>query len=469
MNNALRQRAALEQRQTLAPQMRQSLRLLAMDVGALREELYREVAENPLAEDVERTLDSHTTGEVERFSEQRERADESDWPEDGYGDDEGGAADAETLERRRRFFDSRTRPETLAEHLRAQLGLLDLDEDDRALAELLVGSLDDNGRFTGSFADFVMVTGASEARARALLKAISTLDPPGCGATSLEECLLAQLDKLDAGPWREDVREIVEHHLGDLARGDLDKVCEATGMSRERLDDVMAALRTLEPFPGRAFAPVTAQEAYIEPEVHAVRDAATGRWLARVDERDTNAIRFSKRYLALLRNPGTDAETRAYLLEKKARLDALREAIEHRSETIEKIAQAIFDAQEGFFTSGLKGLKPLTMAEIADRTQVHHTTVSRTVNGKFASTPFGVVELRAFFVAGLATAQGGEVAKDVVLERLAKLVADEDKSVPLSDEHLAARLKAEGFDIARRTVAKYRMRLGIPAAADRKV
>ena len=466
MDSALRQNQTTAQRQTLAPQMRQSLRLLQMDIGELREALYREMAENPVLDDVEQTLDSRTTGEMERASDARELADASDWPDDGgEGMDEYYAADADAVERRRRFFDSRTRAETLEEHLRAQVGMTDLDEDGQALALTLIGSLDADGRFSGSIPDLMMVTGASEAQIRATLAVIAGLDPPGCGTTSLEECLLAQIDARDDIPFRDDVRELVSNHLADLAARDFAKIREKTGMDEARLSAALALLRTLEPHPGRAFA--SSDEAIVvKPEVHAVFEQ--GRWTAVVDERDKPEIHVSSRYLAMLANPKTDVETRAYIRRKLETVNEIAQAIERRSETIQAVAQAIFDAQPGFFEKGLPGLVPLTMMDIAGKVGVHHTTVSRTVNGKYASTPFGTVELRRFFVAGVATEHGEAVAKSAVTGRLARLVEEEDKENPLSDERLAQLLKKEGFAVARRTVAKYRTQLGIPGAVERK-
>ena len=145
------------------------------------------------------------------------------------------------------------------------------------------------------------------------------------------------------------------------------------------------------------------------------------------------------------------------------------DAVEARQETIENIAQAIIDAQPGFFEKGLKGLKPLTMQEIAEKVGVHHTTVSRTVNDKFASTPKGTVELRKFFTQGFVTETGEQVAKDAVEERIKEIISGEDKKNPLSDDKISQLLKGDGLTVARRTVAKYRLRLDIPGATERRV
>lgn len=459
-------RQTQRQSQVLAPKMRLGLKLLEADIADLREELYRELSRNPVVDDVEQSVSQRTTTEVERAGEIAESSYDNGWPDDDFDSVQSYfSADSDALERREHFFASQTRPETLEEHLRSQLGLANLSEADRKIAEELIGYLDDDGRFVGSFADLVMVTGADEARLRRILKEISTLDPPGCGTTSLGDCLLAQLDKLGDSPYRDDVAELIRNHLPDIAKRDYPAIVAATGMSDERIDDCIALIRSLEPHPGRAYASALSSDAFVNPEIHAVRK--DGRWIAEVDERDLPEIHVSKRYLAMLENPQTPDDVRSYIRDKIAAIEALREAISHRYDTIRSIAQAIFDAQSDFFEKGIAALHPLTMNEIASKVGVHHSTVSRTVNGKYVSTPFGTVELRSFFIAGIAAGDGTEISASKVESRLRQLVDAEDKTNPLSDERLAQLLAADGFAIARRTVAKYRARLAIPPASQR--
>ena len=460
-----------ERKQTFAlvPQQRLGLHLLAMSLPDLRAELYREMEKNPCIEDIEQTLEKDTISQMERASEQEiSREDDGgyeDWeesPEAAY------TADADAIERREHFFDSQVREETLEEHLMKQLSTSNIPKADIPLAEILIGDLDGNGFFSGSIPDIMMVSGESEAKIREVLKKIGELDPPGCGATTAEECLLAQLDKLDGSPYRDEVREILEGGwLASLAKGDRQSVLDALMVPDDRLDDVLGALRTLEPRPGRAFAKHGKRIEYVKPEVHAVKSG--GRWLAKVDDRSLPEIRISKHYLKMLTDPKSDAATQDFIRAKIAAAKELSDAVERRQETVEKIAQAIFDAQPGFFENGLKGLRPLTMLEIAEKTGVHHTTVSRTVNGKYASTPKGTVELRRFFATAVATAEGESVARDEVLDRIKALVEAEDRHSPLSDDALSAMLVKEGYKIARRTVAKYRDKLKIPSCRTRAI
>ena len=456
------------QTQTMSLQMQRSLQMLAMSLPELRAQLYDEMAKNPCIDGIESTLEQATTTQKERETEQKEYEAEDHYDTDM--DDHAEAdytADADALERRQKFFDSQTAEETLEEHLINQLEMSDIAPEDIPLAEMLIGDLKDNGWFGGSIPDIMMVSGESESKIRAVLKQITELDPPGCGATTPEECFLAQLDKLDGSPYQQEVRELLErHHLVDVAERRFAVIEQDLGMSHERLADVLRALRTLEPRPGRAYRLAGKSVAFVNPEVHAVR--VNGRWEARVDDRSLPEIHISQRYQRMLADPKTDKETKDYIRRRIAAIAELEDAIERRQDTISNIAQAIFDAQPGFFEDGLKGLKPLTMQEIAAKVGVHHTTVSRTVNDKYVSTPKGTVELRKFFTQGFVSASGEQVAKDAVAEKIKALIAGEDKAKPLSDEKIATLLKADGLDIARRTVAKYRKNLDIPGTAERR-
>lgn len=454
------------QSMVLAPRMLRGLDMLAMSLPELRAELNRELETNPVIEDVERTLEKDTVSQKEREAADRERFQEDDYPEDDSAPDSFYEADAEAMDRRRSFLESRTTEETLEEHLLSQITTSEIDEAHFQLAEILIGELNDDGYFSGSIPDLVMVTGESEEKIREVLGVIMTFDPPGCGATTLEECLLAQIDKLDSSPYQDEVRELLENRLlKDVAEGRIANVEKALGISHERYADVLSALRTLDPRPARAYSRSGKGVNYVNPEVHAVK--TVNGWEARVDARSLPEIRISPRYLKMLEDPATDAETKEYIRAKIASVKELKDAIAKREETVTDIAQAIFDAQSGFFEHGLKGLRPLTMQEIADAVGVHAATVSRTVNDKYVSTPRGTVELRRFFVSGFATADGGVVSKDAVYDALKEIVGSEDRSKPFSDDKISELLKAKGYSVARRTVAKYRAALGIPGASER--
>ena len=478
----------LAQSQTLAPQMRQSLKMLQLTALDLAAELRQQMRENPVIEDVRDPRESQLSvaapeehagksaadGDMELdFTPDGAAAENILGAEDGHldyflGNMESASGDEEAASRRQRLFDSQCSAETLQEHLLAQVPFADLDEQGRMLAEILISNIADSGMFNGSYPDIQMATGVTEQRLDAVRRRILKFDPAGCGWRDPRECLLAQMDKLDDSPWEGEVRKLIAHHLPDVAAHREALLCEKLKLTPDELAQALAALRLLDPYPGhdKRFVPATDRPEYVHAEIHAVKK--DDRWTAMVETRDLPDIRISPRYLKMLDDPNTSEEARAYVRERVRAAEALIEAVERRQDTIRNIAQEIIDAQPDFFEKGFSALRPLTMQTVADKVGVHGTTVSRTVHDKYMTTPFGTVELRRFFTSGLATEAGGQMSNVAVQDRLKALVDAEDKAHPLSDDRLAALLKAEGIEIARRTVAKYRKALKIPGTSERK-
>ena len=390
---------------------------------------------------------------------------------------ESASGDEEAQSKRQHLFDSLTRTESLQEHLKAQVPLSDIPPADRELAVMLISHIDDDGYFRGSIPDIQMVTGKSEKHILGVLSAIHEFDPLGCGARDLRECQLAQMEKLDDSPWEDEVRALIDRHLPDVAARREGLICQELGLTPDEYKKVLAELRTLNPKPGFAIRPPNVAKAvdidrerdYVRPEVFAVPDG-NGGWRATVPARDLPEIHISKKYQEMLADPECSAETKAYIRERIRAAEALREAVANRQDTIRGIAQAIIDAQPDVFAQKtMNALKPLTMQQVADVVGVHGTTVSRTVRNKYMRTPFGTVELRKFFTGGLATESGEAVSNTSVQQQIRDLIASEDTTSPLSDDRIAAILKAKGITIARRTVAKYRIELGIPGAIERRL
>ena len=387
--------------QQLAPALRQSIRMLAMSLPELRQEIVREISLNPMIEDVEHTLEMPMEESVARQSE-REESYDAMMPEDEAAPSVNPGEDA--IERRQRFFDNQVAEETLQEHLEGQVAVSDIPKEDYALAEMLIGNINDDGYFAGSIPDVVMVSGEKEKRVLEVLAAIGRFDPLGCGARNLKECLLAQMEKLDDSPWEDEVRKLITNHLEDIAGGNEAKILKSLGVTHDEYLKALRELRTLDPKPGRAFRSSGDSNRIVKPEVHAVR--VKGRWIAEVDDRSLPDIRISKNYDKMIDSPSVSQEVKEYLKERKAAAELIIDAIDHRESTIRAIAQVIFDRQPGFFEHGLKGLQPLTMQEVAEKVGVHPATVSRTVNDKYVSTPKGTVELRRFFTQGMAKTDG---------------------------------------------------------------
>ena len=462
---------SLKQQQTLAPQMRQGLKMLQMTSLELRAELQHEMEVNPVIEDVtsriERQMSSelpeaHSYGEVTEkplefgTGENMASAMGTDTTDDGYrdyflGNMESASGDEEAQSRRDHLFDSMVKTETLQQHLMAQIGLSDIPQEDRDLAGILVENVDDDGYFRGSIPDIMMVTKADMPKIESVLAQIRAFDPLGCGARNLRECWLAQMEKLDDSPWEDEIRSVLENHFDDLVARRVPTLCAALHITTEEYP------RMLKVKPGE----------YVKPEVFAYQDK-DGEWLVRVDGRDLPEIHISQRYQKMLADPSVTAEVKSYIRERIRAAEVLRESVKKRQQTIHDIAQAIVDAQPDFFKRGMGALKPLTMQQVAEQVGVVGTTVSRTVRDKYMSTPFGVIELRKFFTSGGAKTEDGETMSNAsVKERIKAIIDAENTTNPYSDDQITEILKAEGVNISRRTVAKYRMAMKIPGKADR--
>lgn len=471
MTNNLSVGQKASQSQVISHRQQESLRILELGRDELKVVLQRELETNPLVAEFAPDGEACTVSDLESRSAE-EALRESDYPDDYDPSQEfvrASAADTEALERRQRLFDRLTCEETLEAHLLGQLNLSDAEPSLVALARTLVCYLDGNGYFCGSFPDLTMLTGEDERRMRQALALVRTLDPPGCGATGIVECLLAQLDAVADPLLRLTVEKMVRRHLAALGSrrpGERERVRLELKVDEKFFARALQALLALNPSPGSAFARAGGDVRYVEPEIRAVPGPDGFR--AEVDDRDVPELHLASRYVRMLENPETPPEVLEYVKARKARVEEINEAIRNRSKTIRTIAQAVFDAQRGFFAQGLKGLKPLQMQDIANRAKVSLSTVSRAVNNKYVATPRGTLELRRFFVAGVTTATGEQVSKDRVMERLEALVEGEDPRNPLSDDRLSALLASEGFPVARRTVAKYRGMLGLPGVSGRR-
>lgn len=513
----------MRQQQIMAPQMRQSLELLQLPIMELKGVIRQEMERNPTIEDVfsaQEVSANTSTGEAEtimgissravedfRSGRQEEAAAVRDNLAPGEKNPYSGDLNAvpkeadvqgnhldfekdtmapldqaereylydsekeqvqpytkEDEERRRFMFDSLSQPVSLQQHLLDQLGVSDLSGDDRALGETIIGSLDDDGFLPYSAEELADQTSFPAGRVERVLSAIQDFDPPGIAARNLRECLLIQIREHDE-PEADLAEAIIDRHLEDLARHRMDAIAKALGCSAEDVERAAKLIRTLNPTPGAEY---TARPTdYITPEVFVEKDK-NGRWHVVVDDELLPHIQLNREYVKMASTPGTKREIRTYINEQLRSGRFLMESIARRQKTIYDIASAIVDAQQDFLNHGVSRLRPMTMAEVAEKTGVHETTVSRAVANKYMKTPNGVYELKYFFSHGLATADGGTMSNKTIQDKIAAMVRDEPPDNPLSDQAIVDQLKKDGIEIARRTVAKYRGVLKIPSSSARK-
>lgn len=484
----------LHQRQTqslvLAPQLRQSLKILQVAALDLRSVIQEELQSNPALEELpmegvslervtedsredgatsddngdtaESAPSAEAPGEAEGkgqemdFSKEFEILSkfEDDWRDNGMS---GGSRSytAEDAERRQHFFDSLATEPSLQEHLMRQAELAELSPTALEAMRHLVSSLDDRGFLGQAPADIALQTGLPLESVQEAVAALKTFDPPGIGAQSLPECLLAQLSsqgRAESLPAR-----MVRDHFELLARRRIPDLARKLGAPS---DDVQAAIEEigrLDPSPGRRFA--ADSNRVVVPDVTVEKDG--GEWKIQLNSDYIPRLRISNTYRELIAK-GTLAKPELdYLRERIRSGKFLIDSIEQRQRTIERITREILQAQSEFFENGVAHLKPLTMTRIADIVGVHETTVSRAIANKFIKTPHGVFEFKYFFTPGYQADSGASVSNTSVKEMIADLVAGEDKAAPLSDQEIVGQLRAKGITIARRTVAKYREELGI--------
>jgi RNA polymerase sigma-54 factor len=295
------------------------------------------------------------------------------------------------------------------------------------------------------------------------LHLVQKLDPPGVGARDLRECLLLQLTP--ETPHRDVLRALITNHLEDIQHNRLPAIQRRTGYDLPTIKEAIDALKHLNPRPGAQF---TADNIpYVVPDI-LVERTEDGEYTVRLLDDWLPSIYISRRYVDLYREKGADPKTKEYLKRKIQAAQWLQESIEQRRSTLEKVTRAIIAHQRAFLDKGPEHIQPLKMQQIADQVGVHVTTVSRAVDDKWVQTPRGIFPLKRFFGGGTQTASGEEVAWETIKQKLLEVIDQEDKSNPLSDEDLVAKLNEAGYPVARRTVTKYRKMLNIPSSRQRK-
>jgi RNA polymerase sigma-54 factor len=358
------------------------------------------------------------------------------------------------------------RHESLYDYLDHQLGELELTPKVRAMCERIISSLDSNGYLKGNLEDLLPPNADDELQALAAeaLRVVQSLEPQGVGARSLRECLLLQLSP-DI-PYYEEMKTLISGHLEDLRDNRLPAIQRKTGYSLDTIQNAWDELRKLNPKPGAAFSDINVRT--VTPDIFVERDAR-GKYAVRLEDGETPTLRISPYYRKRLMNGSATPEEKEFIKRKINAAQWLIESIEQRRSTLTRVAQAIVDHQTKFLEEGPEALEPLKMQQIADKVGVHVTTVSRAVDDKWIQTPRGIYPLKRFFVGGTKSDDGDDVAWDTIRVRLQDLIDKEDKHHPYSDDELVKQLKSQGYNVARRTITKYRKKMGIPSSRQRRV
>ncbi|RDV82856.1 RNA polymerase factor sigma-54 [Ammonifex thiophilus] len=350
---------------------------------------------------------------------------------------------------------------SLYEHLLQQLAFLPLSSNERAVAEFLAGNVDQNGYLRLSVAEAVSLLGVPEAEVVKGLKILQSLEPAGVGARDLRECLLLQLERNH--PEDRLARLLVKEHLRELAEEDWSELARKLGVSQRELEQAVERIRQLNPRPGMNFGSNWVE--YVVPDI--IVQEVEGDYEVLLNESACPRLVINSTYRDLLRHPQLSVEARAFLQQRLKQALWLIKNLEQRRLTLYRVAVVLVEKQRGFFDQGFSGLKPLTLREVAEEIGVHESTVSRAIANKYLQCSRGIFPLRFFFASGVSS-QGQEVAAQAVKWLIKQLIEKEDPAAPLSDQAIAEELKKQGIELSRRTVAKYRMEMGIPNAAKRK-
>jgi RNA polymerase sigma-54 factor len=479
---ALSPRLDLRQSQTLAmtPQLQQAIKLLALSNLEIEAFLGEALESNPLLEAGEITLDKSAVSDVSETPREEPSADEliargqgeADAPLDidpatldrdrdtGDWSATGGSAGGEEGP----GIDERGDDEpTLAEHLDAQIGSATQDARVLFVARHLIGLLDEAGYLATPLREVATDLDVPLACVEEALTAVQSLDPTGVGARTLSECLALQAKEADR---HDPCMARLLDNLDLLARGEFARLKRMCDVDDEDFAEMLAELRGYDPKPGQKFG--AGERAPVGPEILVSGSGKTG-WDIALNEATLPRLVVNRSYYIELKNGCIDRASKSWLGEKLADAKALIKALDQRQKTILKVAAEIVKQQEGFFRQGVSQLKPLTLRAVAEAVSLHESTVSRVTSNKYLNCKRGTFELKYFFTSGVASADGeGAVSAEAVKAQIRVLCDAEDPTAILSDDQLVDLLREKGFDLARRTVAKYREAIGIGSSVQRR-
>jgi RNA polymerase sigma-54 factor len=483
----MRQELRMSQQLVMTPQLQQAIKLLQLSRIELQDLVRSELLENPLLDDSQELGSSND--EVVTSVEMQDGLDNQR--------DEGGARDVAQSEVKvdenpKDNFDweaylenysyapatgpgvrldnedmpsleaTASRPETLAEHLMWQIRLTDFTPEEEEIAEFIVRSLSPAGYLRDvTVPQLARRSGYAVMRVEEVLRRIQSLDPISIGARNLAEALWIQANHPDEPIEDPLVQAIICKHLANLEKRAYQAIARDMGEAVEEVYEAAKVIMTLEPRPARAYASEEPQ--YIVPDVYIQKVAEE--YIVTLNDDGLPKLKISGFYRGAM---GSSREAKEYISERLRSAQWLIRSIQQRQRTILKVAKSILKFQREFFDKGVEHLRPLILKDVAEDIQMHESTVSRVTTNKYVHTPQGIFELKYFFNAGISRSNGEELASEAVKTKIKLLIENEDNRRPYSDQKLVELLKADGIDIARRTVAKYREQLGLLSSSKRR-
>lgn len=460
------------QKLTMTPELIQAIRILQFNTQELDNFVQGELMENPVLELEKADEGEPPKDDIENFSsdsdDSKQEAEEPDFElREKVAEDFDDISYSQwqyTKDREEYSFENFvSKDETLEDYLLLQLTFSSLKGDDLKLGRYIIESLDENGYMTVSTEKIAKAFKIGEEDVERVLDVIHTFEPSGVGARDLRECLIIQL--ASKGLLDDVVEYIIINHLEDLAENRLNKVSKQLGITVNQVQMICDLIRSLEPKPGRSFAGEESVK-YIIPDV--VVEKINDEYVVVTNESSVPHLMVSPYYSSLSKNTKDDEEVSKYLTDRFNSAMWLIKSIEQRKQTIYNVVSKVVEHQKEFLDKGPKFIKTLTLKQIAEALEIHESTVSRSINGKYMQTPRGVFEIKYFFSSGV-TGQSGEGLSSNSIKTIIKEIIDgEDSKKPYSDQEIVEILGQRGIEISRRTVAKYREGMNILSSSKRR-
>jgi RNA polymerase sigma-54 factor len=470
--------------QKMTPQQIQYLKLLQLPVLTLEQRIKEELELNPLLEEADEMTQeqdeekAEVTAEVAETAEAEQQKDKA--AEDGYSFEDFMNDDLSGYKTKVYASDDEEREESpipdevsLYHKVLDQVRFLDFTPDEHLIAEEIIGNIDEDGYLRRDLIlivqDLNLAHGLtiSQETAEKVLYSIQRLDPPGIGARSLQECLIIQLEaRENHDEAKTFALKILREHWEDFSMKHYDDLVKNLQIDQSKLKCAIELIQKLNPKPGEG--DFTPQQNYLVPDFIVEHD--DGDFIVMLNDRSIPSLRVNKAYKELMskrKANGTSSEVKDFIRKQFESAKWFIASIHQRRETMLKVMRAIVEMQKEFFETG-ENLKPMIYKDIADIIGMDISTISRTVNGKYVQTEFGVFELRHFFSDAITTTSGEEISNKEVKKKIKNIIEAEDPKAPLSDDRIAELLREQGINIARRTVAKYREAMNVPVARLRK-
>lgn len=458
----LKLQTKLSQQLVLTPQLQLSIKILQLNHLELKESIEMEIQENPLLEIKENSLkdEKETDFDFDKFVEGYSKITEDYIAKEKLSFKRNSEDDESEMD----FENFVYKKPDLYSHLLWQLHLENINENHVRIGEEIIGNIDADGYLRVDETDFITKLNISKEEFEEVLDKIKHFDPVGIGSRSLKECLLTQIDVYGCpNPY---IRVIVENYLEELSKKNFKKIAKELNISPENVEDAFTFIHSLNPKPGSGYEFSAYENQAIEPDVFVTKEG--NEYFVSLNYDGMPSLKINRKYEIMLKNKELDEKTKNFIKEKIKSAYWFIKSVHQRGSTILRVAKTIVERQKEFFEKGVSFMKPLTLRDLAEELELHESTISRVTSNKYMLTPVGLFEMKYFFGTGIRKIGGEDVSSITVKELIKEIVENENPTAPLSDQEISDILKAKGYNIARRTVTKYRESMNVLSSSLRR-